>query len=234
MRLRSSPELLRARCRVLFFVALTVCTLATGGRLPFALAAAGLVMAALSLRIAAIRGAALSVSFIAVDWLVLGLLLAAAGGVSGGLLAAVPLLAFIELAPAPSHERLPLLAPAVAMVLVLLIVDPSLGGQRTLHLAQLAGLVAAGAVPALLLGRLHRAARQRTVHQQRPPSVDDTTGFSTLPRLADLLGRALREAAAGHEALSVVCVRLDHFEDTRTFLGEERAEAIVAGVARRA
>jgi diguanylate cyclase (GGDEF)-like protein len=233
MKHRSSPELLRARYRVLFFLALTLCTLAAGGHLALAAAACGLAAAALSLRVAIAQGPALSVSFIAIDWLVLGLLLAAASGVRGSLVAAIPLLAFTELAPATPREHRLLLAPAAAMVVVLLIADPSLGGHRTLSLLELIALVAAGAVPAVLLGRLRGAAWQKARRRQRPPSVDPATGFSTLQRLTELLGQALRDAAAGHEALSVVCVRLDHFEDTRTFLGPERAEAIVAGVARR-
>jgi len=230
---RSSPELRRARLRVLFFFALSLWSLSAAGRLPFAAAACGLVAALLSWRIAIAQGSALSVSFITVDWLVLGLLLVAGGGAGGGMLAAVPFLVFLELAPAAPRERLLLLTPAAAMVAMLLIGDPLLGGHRSLRLLELAGCLAVGAAPAVLLGRTGWAARRRARRPQRPPSVDPTTGFSTLPRLAEMLGRALRDAAAEHEALSVVCVRLDHFDDTRAFLGAERSEAIVAGVARR-
>ena len=65
------------------------------------------------------------------------------------------------------------------------------------------------------------------------PAVDRTTGFSTLSRVADLLGALLSEAAEEHEPLSVICVRLDAFPQTLAFLGPQRAEAVVGDVSRR-
>ena len=40
-------------------------------------------------------------------------------------------------------------------------------------------------------------------------------------------------ALAEHQPLSVVCLRLEHFQDCRDFLGPERSEQLVRGVARR-
>ena len=43
----------------------------------------------------------------------------------------------------------------------------------------------------------------------------------------------MADALQRDEPLSVVVLRLDHFQDTRDFLGPERSEELVRGVARR-
>lgn len=232
MRHRLRPELLRARYRVLLFLILMLCSLAPGGA-PLALSALGLGAALLSLRIAIAQGPSLSITFVTLDWLLVSLLLVTSGGVGSAYLAVVPFLSLIELAPAPPEQRLSMLAPSGAFFVVLLIADPHLGGQTPLRLLELGALLGAGLLASLLPLAARRLAQGKAGCPQRPPSVDPSTGFSTLPRLAELLGGALREAAAEHEALSVACVRLDHFADACSFLGHERTEAMVCGVARR-
>ena len=203
---------------------------AAGGLASLVIAAAGLIIALVSWRVALAQGASLSMTFATIDWLVVGLALALAGGTRSWLLFGLPLLTLTELAPSARRERPYLIAPALAMLAVLLIADPALGGARVLGLMKVAGLVVGGTLPAVAVGR-PRSRRRDARH--RLPAVDQTTGFSTLSRVADLLGALLMEAAEEHEPLSVLCVRLDAFPQTLTFLGPQRAEAVVGGVGRR-
>jgi diguanylate cyclase (GGDEF)-like protein len=228
---RRSPELLRARYRILFFLILTLMCCAAGGRASLAIASAGFVLALISWRVAVAQGPSLSMTFATLDWLVVGLTLALAGGTRSWLLFSLPLLTLAELIPSTRHERPFVVAPALAMLAVLLIADPALGSTRFLGVMKVAGLVFGGALPAVAAGQPRR--RRQDV-KRHVPAVDRTTGFSTLSRVADLLGPLLAEAAEEHEPLSVICVRLDAFPQTLTFLGPQRAEAVVAAVARRA
>jgi diguanylate cyclase (GGDEF)-like protein len=227
---RRSPELLRARYRVLFFLIFTLMCCAAGGRASLAIASAGFVLALVSWRVAQAQGASLSMTFATLDWLIVGLTLALAGGTRSWLLFSLPLLTLAELIPSTRHERPYVVAPALAMLAVLLIADPALGSTRFLGVMKVAGLVVGGALPAGAPGQPHR----RREVKRHVPAVDRTTGFSTLSRVADLLGALLSDAAEEHEPLSVICVRLDGFPQTLTFLGPQRAEAVVADVARRA
>lgn len=229
---RCSPEVTRARSRIVFFSLLTVCLLATGSRFSAGIAAAGIVAGLLSLRAAIAFGPSLAITFITVDWLALGLTIGIGGGLRSWLAFSVPILAFLNTAPGKRYDRIHRLAPAASLLAVLLIADPQLGGNRGLGVAMSAALVGMGALPLRLLER-RPAARRTGRGQKRPLSVDPTTGLPTACRVAELLSASLEEATAAHEALSVACVRLDHFADTRTFLGAERAEALVAQVARR-
>ena len=226
---RRSPELLRARYRVLFFLVFTLMCCAADGRASLVIAAAGFLVALVSWRVALAQGASLSMTFATVDWLAVGLALALAGGTRSWLLFSLPLLTLAELAPSARRERPYVLAPVLAMLAVLLIADPALGGTRVVGIMKVAGLVAGGALPAVAAGQ----PRRRTDTKRRMPAVDRTTGFSTLSRVSDLLGALLDEAAEEHEPLSVICVRLDAFPQTLAFLGPQRAEAVVAGVSRR-
>jgi len=63
--------------------------------------------------------------------------------------------------------------------------------------------------------------------------VDETSGFYTGERLEELLGAGMDAALTEHQPLSVVCLRLEHFQDCRDFLGPQRSEQLVRGVARR-
>lgn len=228
---RRSPELLRARYRVIFFLIFTLMCSLAGGRASLLIASAGFVLALISWRIALAQGPSLSMTFATLDWLVVGLTLALAGGTRSWLLFALPLLTLAELVPSTRHERPVVVAPALAMLAVLLIADPALGSTRFVGMMKVAGLVFGGALPAVAAGQPRRRRHEVGRHV---PAVDRTTGFSTLSRVAVLLGALLAEATEEHEPLSVVCVRLDAFPQTLTFLGPQRAEAVVAGVARRA
>jgi diguanylate cyclase (GGDEF)-like protein len=226
---RPSSELLRARYRVLFFAGFSLSCFASGGRASLAVAAAALVLAVLSWRVALAQGSSLAVTFVTLDWLALGLALGLGNGTRSWLMVSIPLLVITELLPCRRQDRLALLAPAATTLAVLLIVDPTLGGSRFVGLLEVAGLVAAGALPVMLLGRPRSGRNGR----KRAPAVDPTTGFSTLSRVADLLGNMLREAADEHAPLSVICVRLHGFGQTTEFLGHARAEQVVGAVARK-
>jgi diguanylate cyclase (GGDEF)-like protein len=227
---RRSPELLRARYRVIFFLIFTLMCAFAGGRATLMTASAGFVLALVSWRVALAQGPSLSMTFATLDWLAVGLTLALAGGTRSWLLFSLPLLTLVELIPSTRHERPYVVAPALAMLAVLLIADPALGSSRFLGMMKVAGLVVGGALPAVAAGQ----PRRRQDVKRHVPAVDRTTGFSTLSRVSGLLGPLLSEAAEEHEPLSVVCVRLDAFPQTLTFLGPQRAEAVVANVARRA
>ena len=137
-----------------------------------------------------------------------------------------------QLAGAPRGEWPFLVGPSLLLLVVLAIADPSLGGSRVGGVAKVAVLVAGGCVAATRLQPAPGRARGAEAHA---PKVDVSTGLSTarVPRPAS--SRTPRAAAlAEHRPLSVVYVRLEHFEDSRNFLGAEGSEELVRGVARRA
>jgi GGDEF domain-containing protein len=165
-------------------------------------------------------------TFAVLDWLLLGCALVFSGGADSWLLGAVPVLAMGQLAGAPRKEWPYLLAPSLLLLIVIAIADPSLGGSRAGGVAKVAVLAAGGWVAAT---RLKRSPARR----RRPARVDDTTDFYTGERLEELLSAGMDAALAEHRPLSVVCLRLEHFQDCRDFLGPERSEQLVRGVARR-
>jgi len=228
-RRRRNPALLRARYRTLFFLLLTVAALAVGHRLAAAPALAGALMGAYSIRLARKRPAELAHTFVVLDWALLGLTLALSGGAESWLLLAVPFLVLGQLAGAPRAEWPFLVGPSLLLVVILAIADPTLAGSRFLSLVKVAVLVAGGCVAA---GRLRRRPEMR---YQRPhaPMVDVSTGLSTAARLPSYLDERAAAALSEHRPLSVVYVRLEHFEDSRNFLGAEGSEELVRGVARR-
>lgn len=226
-RRRRQPALLRGRFRTLFFALVAVAAILLGhwpAAVPAALAALAGVA---SVRIALRRGEELAHSFAVADWLLLGCVLALAGGADSWLLGAVPLLAMGQLAAAPQADRPYLVAPSLLLVIVLAIADPTLGGNRAAGLAKVAVLVAGGVVAA---GRLHTRPATR---RRRAPLVDAATGLSTMERLHEVLPAAMDAALADHAPLAVAYVRLEHFEDTRNFLGAQGADDLVRSVARR-
>jgi len=229
-RRRRDPALLRARYRTLFFLLLTVICLALGHRAAAAPALAGALIGAYSAKVAGRRPAELAHTFVVLDWLLLGLALALSGGADSWLLGTVPLLAMGELAGAPRGEWVYLVGPSLLLIVVPAIADPSLGGSRAGGVAKVAVLVGGGCVAAT---RLHRrpAARRRQPHA---PKVDVSTGLSTAACLPAFLESSAAAALDEHRPLSVVFVRLEHFEDSRNFLGAEGCEELARGVARRA
>ena len=229
-RRRRDPALLRARYRTLFFVLLTLIALALGHAAAAAPALAGALVGVYSVRVARRRPAELAHTFVVVDWALLGIALALSGGAGSWLLLAVPFLALGQLAGAPRQEWPFLVGPSLLVVVVLAIADPSLAGSRPLAVAKIAVLVAGGCVAA---SRLHL----RPATNARPrhiPKVDVSTGLSTPACLPAYLDAQAAAALAEHRPLSVVYVRLEHFADSRNFLGAEGSEELVRGVARRA
>jgi GGDEF domain-containing protein len=229
-RSRRDPALLRARYRTLFFLLLTALALALGHRAAAAPAIVGALIGAYSVRVAGRRPEELAHSFVVLDWLLLGLALALSGGADSWLLGTVPLLAMGQLAGAPHSEWIYLVGPSLSLVIVLAIADPSLGGNRGGGVAKVAVLVAGGCVAATRLRR-RPAGRRRQAHA---PKVDASTGLSTSACLPAFLEDAAAAALGEHRPLSVVFVRLEHFEDSRNFLGADGSEDLVRGVARRA
>ncbi len=191
-------------------------------------ASAGIGLGVWSVAVARGRGRSLSHTFVVCDWLLLGLTLALSDGVRSPLLVAVPLLVIAQLLPSERAEWPYLVGPSLLVPIVLAIADPELGGHKVLALGAFAGLVLAGVATA---GRLRRGPRR-----SRPavaPAVDPTTGFYTRSRLSPLVPAELAAAAADHQPLALVCVRLDHFRDLHDFSGEQGSEAVVQTVARR-
>ena len=186
----------------------------------------GVALGTYSVWVARTRHEDLAHTFVALDWLLLGCTLVFSGGAESWLLAAVPVLAMGQLAGAPRKEWPYLLAPTLLLLIVLAIADPSLGGSRAGGVAKVVVLAAGGWVAAT---RLKRPPPRR----RRPARVDETSGFSTGARLEELLSAGMDAALAEHRPLSVVYLRLEHFQDCRDFLGPERSEQLVRGVARR-
>ena len=228
-RSRRNPALLRARYRTLFFLLLTALSLALGHRAAAAPALAGVLIGVYSVRVAGRRPSELAHTFVVLDWLLLSLALTLSGGADSWLLGAVPLLAMGELAGAPRSEWVFLVGPSLLLVIVPAIADPSLGGSRAGGVAKVAVLVAGGCVAATRLQR-RPATRSRQPHA---PKVDVSTGLSTAACLPAFLERSASTALDEHRPLSVVFVRLEHFEDSRNFLGAEGSEELARGVARR-
>jgi len=186
----------------------------------------GVALGMYSVQVARVRHEELAHTFAVLDWLLLGCALVFSGGAESWLLGAVPVLAMGQLAGAPRKDWPYLLAPTLLLLIVLAIADPSLGGSRAGGVAKVTVLAAGGWVAAT---RLKRAPARR----RRPARVDDTTGFYTGERLEELLGVGMDAALAEHQPLSVVYLRLEHFQDCHDFLGAERSEQLVRGVARR-
>jgi len=223
---RPHPALLRGRFRTLFFALVALAALALGYGHASLPAAVGVLVGLWSVQVARTRGDHLAYTFVGADWLLLGCVLVFAGGAESWLLAAIPVLALGELAASPRKEWPYLLTPTLLLLIVLAIADPSLGGSRVGGVAKVAVLAAGGWIAAT---RLHRA----PATPRRPALVDAGTGLYTTERLDDLLQARMDEALAAHEPLSVVVLRLDHYRDTRDFLGAERTEELARSVARR-
>ena len=186
----------------------------------------GVALGVYSVRVARTRHEDLAHTFAVIDWLLLGCALVFSGGAESWLLGAVPVLAMGQLAGAARKTWPYLLVPALLLLVILAIADPSLGGSRTGGVAKIVVLTAGGWVAAT---RLKKAPARR----RRPARVDDTSGFSTGERLEELLSAGMDAALAEHRPLSVVSLRLEHFQDCRDFLGPERSEQLVRSVARR-
>ncbi|NLE22407.1 MAG: diguanylate cyclase [Actinobacteria bacterium] len=231
-RRRPDPALLRARYRTLFFLLVTALALALGERAAVAPAVAGVLYGVYSMRVAGRRPEDLAHTFVVLDWACLGIALALSGGSGSWLLVAVPFLAFGQLAGAPRADWPFLVGPSLLLLVILAIADPTMGGTRIGAAAKLIVLVAGGCVAATRVRRRPVAERRR--RQAHVPKVDPGTGLSTMACLPGFLEVSTATALDEHRPLSVVYLRLEHYEDSRNFLGEQRSEELVRGVARRA
>jgi GGDEF domain-containing protein len=230
-RRRRIPALLRARYRTLFFFLLTLAAFALGHKASLGPAVAGVLIGVYSMRVARRRPAELAHTFVVLDWALLGVALALSGGAESWLLLAVPFLVLGQLAGAPREEWVFLVGPSLLLVVILAIADPTLAGSRMLAALKVVVLVAGGCVAATRLRGRATTARGRRAHA---PKVDVSTGLSTAACLPAFLEDRTAAALAEHRPLSVVYVRLEHFEDSRNFLGAEGSEELARGVARRA
>ena len=210
---------------------LTALALALGHLAAAAPALAGALIGVYSIRVARKRPVELAHTFVVLDWALLGIALALSGGAESWLLVTVPFLALGQLAGAPRAEWPFLVGPSLLLVVILAIADPSLAGSRFLSVAKVAILVAGGCVAATRLRRRPAATRTRRPHA---PKVDVSTGLSTAACLPGFLDVTTAAALEEHRPLSVVFLRLEHYEDSRNFLGADGSEELVRGVARRA
>ncbi len=230
-RRRPDPALLRARYRTLFFLCFTLLAAALGDRAAVAPAMAGVLLSVYSIRVASTRPDELAHTFVVLDWACLGIALAVTGGAGGWLLAAVPFLAFGQVAGAPREHWPFLVGPSLLLPVILAIADPTLGGSRGGALVRIALLVAGGCVAATRVRRRPAQRRRREAHVAK---VDPGTGLWTAVRLPGFLEQAAASALEQHQPCSVVYLRLEHFGDSRDFLGVQDSEALARGVARRA
>ena len=231
-RRRRDPALLRARYRTLFFLFLTALALALGHRAAAAPALAGALIGVYSIRVASKRPAELAHTFVVLDWALLGIALALSGGAESWLLVTVPFLAMGQLAGAPRGEWPFLVGPSLLLAHRPRDRRPVARRQPLpVGVAKVAVLVAGGCVAATRLRR--RPADARDARRTRPRST--SARGSPRPRASPgFLENATAAALAEHRPLSVVYVRLEHYEDSRNFLGAEGSEELVRGVARRA
>ena len=223
-RRRRSAELSRGRFRTLFFALLATLCLLVGSPFGAIVALVGTLIGLHSVKTARSSGHAHAHTYAVLDWLVLGVTLALAGNVWLEL-AVIPLIVG-HLVVSDRSEWPFLLAPTLLLLIVMAIADPTLGGDRNAGLARYFVMIAgAGAVA-------HELSRPRS-RKQRAASVDPATGFYTHSRLHDVLADQIHHATARHEALGIVCLKLDHFSDAQNFLGAQGSEELVANVARR-
>jgi len=221
-----SQALLRSRFRTFLFLLLAVLACAVGHPAAAVPAALGVLVGLLSGAVAHRQGQRLAHSFAVLDWLLLGCVLALAGGIHSWLLAAVPLLTAGQLGVSPHHDWPYLIAPASLLVIVLAIADPSLGGNKVVSVAVLFLLVAGGVATAYRVDP-SRARRARLVR------VDAVTGFHTARRLGEIVAPRMQVALAEQRPLSLVYLQLEHFEGNRGLLGARGGEALIKEVAQR-
>ena len=131
-----------------------------------------------------------------------------------------------QLCVAPRGDWPYLLAPALLLVIVLAIADPTLGGNRLAGILELAVLVGGGVVAA---GRLRRARRE----PRRRPRSTRSRGSTRRRACTTSSPPRPRPPCNEHEPLSVLYLRLEHFEDARNFLGPQGSEELLRGVSRR-
>lgn len=198
----ANRALLRARFRIAFFMALTGLSALLGYNAALATALVGVACALCSLGVARRGGCHGAHSFVVLDWLVFGCAAALAGQSESWLLVTVPFLVAGHLGLSPYEEWPYLLSPAVLLVVVLGIADPSFAGHTLISVAMVGALVGGGALAAqrLKLGRKRREQRRR---------FDPVSGFYSAESLHEIGATRFELAAARGQTLSLVYVRLD-------------------------
>jgi GGDEF domain-containing protein len=207
-RLKRNASLVRGRFRVVFFLFLVVIALVAGAWYAALPALAGAFVGLISLVAARSRGHYLTYTFVVIDWLLLGCALALAGGVFSWLIIGVPLLATVYLGISPRPEWPYLLAPALVLLIVVAIADPSLGGNRLVGGSIIILLLAGGVAAA------HRLTQQRG-RITRPVRVDGATGFYAGERLHELGNVRLAAAASEGLPVSLLYAQLASLDDGR-------------------
>ena len=208
------------------FLLLAVLACAIGHPAAALPATLGVLAGLLSGAVARRQGQHLALSFAVLDWLLLGCVLALAGGVHSWLLGAVPLLTAGQLGVSPRHDWPYLIAPASLLVIVLAIADPGLGGNKVVSVAVFLLLMAGGIAAAYRIDP-SRARHARTVR------IDAVTGFHAAQRLGEIAAPRIQVALAERQSLSLVYLQLQHFEGTRGLLGARGGETLIKGVAQR-
>lgn len=198
----ANRALLRARFRVAFFIALAGMCALLGHKAAIAIALVGVTCGLCSLGVARRGGCHWAHSFVVLDWLVFGCAAALAGQSESWLLVTVPFLVAGHLGLSPYAEWPYLLSPAVLLVAVLGIADPSFAGHTPISVAMLIALVAGGALAAqrLKLGRKRRDQHRR---------FDPVSGFYSAASFHEIGAARFELAAARGQTLSLVYVRLD-------------------------
>lgn len=221
-----NPAVLRSRFRPVLFLLLATGALLVGA--PWAALAAffGVLVGLASMVVARSRGHELAYTFVVVDWLLLGCAVSLAGGMHSWLLIAVPFFAAAYLSISPRLEWPYLVAPALVLLIVLAIADPSLGGNKVLGISLITVLVAGGVLGA------HRLSLKRA-HVVRPVRVDATTGLYPVERLHELGSVRLAVAAAEAEPVSLVYAQMAPLDGGHHGLSVRSRGALAREAARR-
>lgn len=198
----ANRALLRARFRIAFFVALAGLCALLGHTAAIAIALVGVACGLCSLGVARRGGSHWAHSFVVLDWLIFGCAVALAGQSESWLLVTVPFLVAGHLGLSPYAEWPYLLSPAVLLVAVLGIADPSFAGHTLISVTMVSALVGGGAIAAqrLKLGRKRRDQRRR---------FDPVSGFYSTESFQEIGAARFELAAARGQTLSLVYVRLD-------------------------
>ena len=202
--------------RLLFFLLVAAVALVGGNAVALVIAALGVCLGALSISLARRHGCRLAHTVATADWLLLGVCLAATGGVRSWMVVIIPLLVLAHLMPSQRSAWPYLLAPVLLTAIVVAIADPTLGGNRAFGLLELAALAACGVG---LAARLAPGAPRRAL----VASIDPTTGLYTRTRLATLIGESLEDAAADHAPMSIGSVSGSTTSRTRATSTDVRA-----------
>ncbi|MEZ5126032.1 MAG: hypothetical protein R2826_07270 [Thermoleophilia bacterium] len=196
------PALLRARLRGGIFVLLAASAWLIGDPVASVPAVLGILIAVVAVLVARCNPHRFAHSFVVVDWLILGCVLALSGGAHSWLLWSVPVLIAGELAVSPRQEWPYMVAASLPCLVVLKIADPQLGGSQIGGVIIFATLLTGGVAAAQRLS-LARTRRQRS------PRLDPHTGLFAEERVMGIASAHLEAAAAQGNGVSLAYLRFD-------------------------